>query len=252
MLGLELLERQPLMRRMGIDDHQAAAGLGKNVGLVELGAGGAERPVDKGFLGRRQARPWSAAGSPKPMNGSGSSARPGSGADARRRCVAGSDGHRHRPHGAERARRQPRGAARSGRRNRLAEGSDDQRADQHRIAEAHLGLGRMDIDVDHLRRAADEQSGGGMAPAHHQVGIGAADRARHQPVAHRAAVDEQIELRGLRPMIGGQAGKARQADAVALGRDCNRARHEVAAHDLADALLRRLPGEVDELAAGQR
>ncbi len=60
---------------------------------------------------------------------------------------------------------------------RVAQRADDQAAHQARIAEAHLGLGRMDVDVDLVGGAGDEQRHHRMAVAREKVLVGAAHRA---------------------------------------------------------------------------
>ena len=54
---------------------------------------------------------------------------------------------------------------------------DDQRAHQAGVAEAHLGLGRVDVDVDFARRQRDEERDQRMAIARQIIRIGGADRA---------------------------------------------------------------------------
>ena len=44
----------------------------------------------------------------------------------------------------------------------LLDRAHDQAPDQARVAKAHLGLGRMDVDVDLARIARDEQRGDRM------------------------------------------------------------------------------------------
>jgi hypothetical protein len=68
----------------------------------------------------------------------------------------------------------------------------DQSAHQTAVAEAHLGLGRVHVDVDFARLKRDEQRQQRMAVARQIIGVGAAHRADHNLVAHRAPVDEQI------------------------------------------------------------
>ena len=89
---------------------------------------------------------------------------------------------------------------------RMARRADDEAAHQPGIAEAHLGLGGMDVDVHLLRRQLEEQRHHGMAVAGEEILIGAAHRALQQAVAHRPAVDEE-ELLGRGRLVEG-----RQAD----------------------------------------
>ena len=90
------------------------------------------------------------------------------------------------------------GAAAGGRRalavarQRLLQRADEQAAHQAGIAEAHLGLGRVHVDVDLARIERDEQRHDRMAVARQVVGIGGAHHADQELVAHRPAVDEEI------------------------------------------------------------
>ncbi len=97
----------------------------------------------------------------------------------------------------------------------VAEAADDQAADVAGIAEADLGLGRVDVDVDLVAGEIDEQSEDRMAVAGEQVLIGGADGADQQAVLHRAAVDEQILVVGDAAVEGGKAGDAAQAGRAA-------------------------------------
>ena len=98
---------------------------------------------------------------------------------------------------------------------RVAEAADDQAADVAGIAEADLGLGRVDVDVDLLAGEVDEQRQHRMAVAGEQVLIGGADGADQQPVLHRPAVDEQILVVGDAAVEGRQAGDAAQSGGAA-------------------------------------
>ena len=84
------------------------------------------------------------------------------------------------------------------------------------IAEADLGLGRMDVDVDFLGRELEEQRQHRVAVAREHSGIGAAHRADEQPVLHRAAVDEQVLVVGDAAVEGRQAGDPGQPHRAAL------------------------------------
>ena len=75
---------------------------------------------------------------------------------------------------------------------RMAQCPDDQAAYQRPIAETHLGLGRMHVDIDVGGIDVEEQRHHRMAVARQQVLVGAAHRAEQQAVAHRPAVDEQV------------------------------------------------------------
>src|SRR3546814_8257043 len=88
-------------------------------------------------------------------------------------------------------------------------GGDDEAAHQARIAEAHLGLGRMHVHVDLLGRQLDEERHQGMAVAREEVLIGAADGAVEQLVAHRTAVHEEILVLRVAAVERRQAGAPR-------------------------------------------
>ena len=118
---------------------------------------------------------------------------------------------------------------------RVAQAPDDQATHQGGVAEADLGLGRVDVDVDLERIDLDEQHGGGVAVAGEEVGIGAAQGALQQAVLHRAAVDEQILVLAVAARIGGQARKARQADLIADVVDQQGIGLEIAAEDGGEA-----------------
>ena len=113
---------------------------------------------------------------------------------------------------------------------------DEQRAHAPAIAEAHLDLGRMHVDVDLLRRQRHEQRQQGMATARDEIAVGGAHGADQQLVLHRAAVDEQELLRDVGPVQGRQPGKARDRHAVAFAGYRHRVVHERAAHDAPEAL----------------
>ena len=91
-----------------------------------------------------------------------------------------------RPHHRRRAGRRRPDARR---RQLLADRADDQPAHQPRIAEAHIGLGRMHIHIHQPRLKIDEQSRHRMTVPRHHIGIGGADGGGDQLVAHRPSVD---------------------------------------------------------------
>ena len=61
-----------------------------------------------------------------------------------------------------------------------------------RVAEAHLGLGRVHIHIDHAGVDIDEQHISRLALVVQHIGIGLANRVRQQFIAHKATVDEQV------------------------------------------------------------
>ena len=199
-LMLHALVDETLMGGMLVDDDDAVGGLRHDVGLVQLGARRAERIVARRAIGglwhrrarrrRQHALQLRRAVERRIGRGGrlGEAARQhGTRAPARRR--------RPRPEAAERGRRHGGGGAVAGLGQRMLAGADDQPAHQPGVAEAHLGLGRMDVDVDRLGRHLEKQRHQRMAVAGEEILVGAAHRAVQQPVAHRPAVDEEILLR---------------------------------------------------------
>ena len=101
-------------------------------------------------------------------------------------------------------------AAAVARRQRLPQPAHDEPPHPRAIAEAHLGLGRMDVHIDILRRQVEEQRQHRMAIARQHIGIGPAHRADQQPVLHRTAVDEEILVLAAWTIERRQAGEAAQ------------------------------------------
>ena len=64
--------------------------------------------------------------------------------------------------------------------------------DQPGVAKPHFQLGGMDVHIDEMRVAFDEERGGGVPVAREEVRVGGAERTEHQLVPHRASVDENI------------------------------------------------------------
>src|SRR5579872_5009775 len=82
--------------------------------------------------------------------------------------------------------------AMTGVRHRLPQRADDQTAHEVGVAETHFCLGRMDVDVDRLRRPIEEESHHRMTIAREEILIRTAHRASQELVAYRAAIDEEI------------------------------------------------------------
>ena len=182
---LHALIDQPLMRRVLVDDDQPVLGLGDDVGLVDLRPRRAERARERGRVRLRRAcasaegcttAKAACAASAKPVRQRRIAARP---AGATTASPAAAGARSRRPGGRRRSwRRPPSLDERSSlRAQRLAQRADDQAADQAGIAEAHLRLGRVDVDVDQRRIEREEQHRDRMAVALHDVGIGGAERA---------------------------------------------------------------------------
>ena len=129
-------------------------------------------------------------------------------------------------------------------RQRVLERRHDQGAHQAGVAKAHLGLGRMHVDVDLARIERHEQRQQRMAVARQIIGIGAAHRADQKLVAHRPAIDEQILAERIGARERRQRGEAFDRDALALRRDLDRVGAEVGAENVAEA--RQAPGGAGE------
>ncbi len=86
-------------------------------------------------------------------------------------------------------------------------------ADGGGVAKAHFGFRRMDVDVDFGWIAFDEQSRDRMPVRRQEIEIGAPERAGERLVAHRAPVDEQELLGGVRPADRSAGRRGRRASA---------------------------------------
>ena len=120
----------------------------------------------------------------------------------------------------------------------MAQPADDQSAHRRRIAEADLGLGRVNVDVDLLERNVEEQSGDRVAVAGDQVAVGGAQGADEQAVLHRPRIDEQILLVGHAAVEGRQADHAGQPQPVARAVDADAVTVELVREQLGDARRR--------------
>ena len=118
----------------------------------------------------------------------------------------------------------------------LLDRPDDEAAHEARIAKAHLGLGRVHIDVDLARFAFDEEGDDRVPVGGQEIEVGPAQRARERLVAHGAAVDEDELLARVRTAIGRQADPAQEPHAVAARIDFERIRGEVVPQRLAQPL----------------
>ena len=118
----------------------------------------------------------------------------------------------------------------------LLDRADNQAPDSGRVAKAHFGLRRVDVDVDLVGSAFDEQGRNRMPVGRQEIEIGAAQRAGERLIAHRAPVDEQELLGGVRSAIGRQAHPAEETRAVAPRVERDRIRGEIVAQCLAEPL----------------
>ena len=124
----------------------------------------------------------------------------------------------------------------------VLERADDQAADQADVAEPHLGLHRVDVDVERLGRDFQKQRHQGMAIGREQPLIASPYGAVEQAVAHRPAVDEQILQGRVAAVEGRQPGVTREPRPLALGEDRHGVVGEIPAHDRAEPLETRLRG----------
>ncbi|MNZ74185.1 hypothetical protein D3C78_926280 [compost metagenome] len=114
---------------------------------------------------------------------------------------------------------------------RAMQGAIQEVVDHAAVAETHLVLGRVHVDVDHRRIDLEKQHEGRMAAVVQHVAIGLAHRVGDQLVAHHAAVDIEVLQVGLAAREGRQADPAPQAQAAALDVDGQRLLEERRAAD---------------------
>src|SRR3984957_8964158 len=118
----------------------------------------------------------------------------------------------------------------------LLERADDESADGLRVAKAHLGLRRMDVDVDLARVALDEQGRDRVPIGGQEIDVRPAQRAGQRLVPYRPPVDEQELLGRVWPAIGRQARPAQKPRAVSARLERDRIQGEVVAQRLAQPL----------------
>ena len=244
---LHALVDQALMGGVLVDDDHAVVGLGDDIGGVELaarraqgiargllvgggrlgaGRGGDQVGGERRGIGRRRlGEAGSRMGPERRRTGAAAAMR----AERRRRAVVRAEG------GQGGLAQGGRGAV-AGLGEGMLERADDQPAHQAGVAEAHLGLGRVHVDVDGVGRKLEEQRHHGVAVARQEIGIGPAQGAVDQLVAHRAAIDEQVLRLGVAPIEGRQPGVAGEAHALALGVDRQGVVGEAVAHHRGEAL----------------
>ncbi len=192
------------MRCVLIDDHQSVAGLGHDIGLVQLGLGRPKGIVQRGRIDRRRAR----------IRGRRAGIQPGQACTTPimgRVVLRGGLGqfprHRATAIAGVRARRQlmshtgpkspqsrignagGRTMTRFG--QRMPQAAHDQAAHNAGIAEPHFGLGRMDIHIDQLRVDFHEQRHQRMPAARQKILIGTT----HRPVSRRSVTGRPLTKR---------------------------------------------------------
>ena len=87
---------------------------------------------------------------------------------------------------------------------RPVQGAVEEVVDHATVAETHLVLGRVHVDVDHARIDLEEQHEGRVATVEQHVAVGLAHGMGDQLVAHHAAVDIEILQVGLAAREGRQ------------------------------------------------
>ena len=82
------------------------------------------------------------------------------------------------------------------------------------LAEADLGLGGMDVDVDLLRGHLEEEQDDGEAGGRDDVAVGLGEGVQDEPVADEAVIDEDVDgvaVEALQLGLGDEAGDAEEA-----------------------------------------
>src|SRR6266478_6075745 len=115
-----------------------------------------------------------------------------------------------------------------------------------RVPKAHFGLRRMHVDVDAARIDLEEQQVTGLALAVQHLRIGFACGVRKHPVAHAAAVDEEVLYLGPRLWRSCVPEYTRRSS---LRLDGERRAEEFSAEERAYSLSERLAAQVPADAA---
>src|SRR5689334_1113664 len=82
------------------------------------------------------------------------------------------------------------------------------------MAEPHLGLRRVHVNVDFLEIALEKQQRKGITRRRHQVVIGGRQRVQQEAVTNQAPVDEQINRIAIETLHLRAADEAAQAEAA--------------------------------------
>jgi hypothetical protein len=88
---------------------------------------------------------------------------------------------------------------------------------QGRLAEADLGLRRVDVDVDLLRRHLEEEQQHRERGRRQHVAVGFDRGVQDQPVADEPAINEDVDGVAVELLQFGLRGKAAQAQVAGLG-----------------------------------
>jgi len=91
----------------------------------------------------------------------------------------------------------------------LEAASLDQAEDRALLAKAHLALGRMDVDVDGIRRQAQGQRADREESRCHQSTISLLHCESETPARYRAPVDREVQVLATPPQASGLADQAR-------------------------------------------
>jgi hypothetical protein len=87
---------------------------------------------------------------------------------------------------------------------RMLDCPDQQAADQLRITKAHIGFGRMHVDVNQSRIQVDKKNHHRVTVARENVCISPAQSGQKKLVLHRPAIDEKELMLGIAPVMSGQ------------------------------------------------
>ena len=101
---------------------------------------------------------------------------------------------------------------------RGADGVADEVVNEAGLAEADLGLGGVDVDVDLLRRHLEEEQDDRERGGRDDVAIGLGERVQDEPVADQAAVDEDVDGVAIELLQLGLGDEAGDAEVAGVGR----------------------------------
>ena len=244
-LAFEALVDQTFVRGVLIDDDDARLRLCDDVILVHLRAGGAQWHARGRALGLG-GRLGPCAVAALHVGETGGLRGVAGGAGLRRRAIhlidarAAEVGTRLGLERAQRAGGHGGRCAVPGASQRMTQARHDQSAHGAGIAKAHLGFRRVDVDVDQCALAVDKERRHRVPVAAEHVEISRAQGPEQHPVAHRAAIDEEVLRHRRAARIGGQARAAGHVEPVPLGIDMHRIVGEIAAYDPAQPRVERM------------
>ena len=117
------------------------------------------------------------------------------------------------------------------------------------VAEAHLDLGRMHVDIDAARVDVEVQAVHRLAAGVQHVGVSGAHRVREHSVAHKPSVDEEILRIATRASGGRRRDPAVQVHAGDVGIDLALGRRELVGHQAQRALARSFGRQREQCAS---